>query len=495
MWRSPRFRKIAVIGAVVALVVAVAWELVAIPALVKYPNNLDAKAGYEGIFSAMVNPTDGTLLATPVKMTLTVDRRVQSVKKQTGARRVLVKETIDQHIGGPLLHAVQVNTYVMDRRSLKNVSDPRATAFSASNAVNRAGAYRVNMPFGLKQNGTYRIYENDVNASYPMTSDKARPTEKLQGLKLLRFVGSLGYTPVTPAYLAELNKLMPLPKTLTAQQLSPTLKAAGVDLQGVLAELAPYLSAADRTALIQQLSKPVRLQFVEAVNGSAGIDQQTGAIVDLDAHVFVGARPVAADLAGIDAILNRYPTVAKTTATRNAIQNLDSAKPLGFFEYAYTPTAKSLPGVASKVKSMKKQLTLAQKTLPLGLLALAAIGFVAGAASWVAVRPRRVRAPKPAPAPVPAPMATASAAPGPGPAPAPALAAVPVLTVVPAAAEPVPSDERRGEIRRIGPPERRLSVRRNGDRRVGDRRAGERRAGDRRLADRRAVIIEERRAV
>jgi Porin PorA len=118
-------------------VAALFWWAVGVPALVKYPTDLDVNPRYEGTFSVHVDPTTGAPLATPLELPLTVDRHIRAVGDESGAGTVVVEETIAQE-AGDLVDTTQTNVYVMDRRTLKNVVDDRAYAFDPENVCSRA---------------------------------------------------------------------------------------------------------------------------------------------------------------------------------------------------------------------------------------------------------------------------------------------------------------------------------------------------------------------
>ena len=73
---------------------------------------------------------------------------------------MVVKETIAQKAGS-LVDTTQTNVYVMDRTTLENLADDRAYAFDPENVVDRAGAYRLNLPF-------------DTDATRPTRSTRTR---------------------------------------------------------------------------------------------------------------------------------------------------------------------------------------------------------------------------------------------------------------------------------------------------------------------------------
>ena len=141
--------------------IALLWWTLAVPALVKYPTDLDVTPRYEGVFTLFVDPETATPLATPVEMPLDIERHIRSLGDESGASRVVVEETITQR-AGDFVDATQTNVYVMDRRTLQNVADDRAYAFEPSNVVDRSGAYRLNLPFDTSSASTYDIYKNEI---------------------------------------------------------------------------------------------------------------------------------------------------------------------------------------------------------------------------------------------------------------------------------------------------------------------------------------------
>ena len=122
----------------------------------------------------------------------------------------MVEETITQK-AGDLVDATQTNVYVMDRRTLQNVADDRAYAFDPSNVVDRSGTYRLNLPFDTSSGSTYPIYKNEIATTYEMHANTTTPTTDEAGLHLHNFTGSATEVPLDDAYLAELNKSVPLP--------------------------------------------------------------------------------------------------------------------------------------------------------------------------------------------------------------------------------------------------------------------------------------------
>lgn len=113
---------------------------------------------------------------------------------------------------------------------------------------------------------------------------------------------------------------------MTLDQLKPQLKAAGLDVDVVLATLTPVITADDLATLAQVATQPISLQYVLSFEGNAAV--------------------------------------------------LSSAPATKLFEYRYQQTPAS---VTDEVKSMRNQIRLAELYVPFGLLAAAVLSLAVGA--------------------------------------------------------------------------------------------------------------------
>ena len=267
----------------------------------------------------------------------------------------------------------------MDRRTLQNVTDDRAYAFDPSNVVDRSGAYRLNLPFDTSSDTPYPIYKNEIATTYEMHASTAAPTNDAAGLHLHNFTGSATEVPLDDAYLAELNKVVALPESMTLDQLKPQLKAVGLDVDAVLAAVAPVITADDLATLVQIAAKPIPLQYVLSFNGTAAVETTTGAEVDVGAVEWVGAKPVLADVAALQALIANYRDVPAAVAAGDALAALSSAPATKLFEYEYQQTPASVADIAAEVKTMRNQIRLAEIYVPFGLMGAAALSMAVGA--------------------------------------------------------------------------------------------------------------------
>jgi hypothetical protein len=366
---------------------ALAWMVVGVPALVKYPTDLEASPRYEGSFRAFVDFSMAPL-AEPMVMPLTVDRHIEAIGDESGSSRVLVRETLDMK-AGDLVDTTQTNDYVMDRSTVENVSDERAYSFDPANNVDRSGAYRLNLPFDTSRGETYEIYKNEIDDTYVMRPDTGSPTSRVEGLDLSNFTASLDEAPLSDAYIAELNNVVTLPETVTLDQLKPHLLAAGIDVDGLIAALSPVLTAEDAATLSAFAAEPIPLDYVLSFDGTAAVEPVTGAEVRVANAETVGARPVLTSLPTLQGVLSHYPDLPAATTASAALDGLATAPATPLFQFDYEQTPASVADIADQTQSMRRQVLAVKVWLPLALAAGAVLSLIVGAG--VAVRRGRTR--------------------------------------------------------------------------------------------------------
>lgn len=383
---------------------ALVWMIAGVPTFVKYPTDLDVTTEYEGTFSLLVDPGSAAPLDEPMEMPLTVHRHLEAVGSESGASRVVIEERIDQQ-AGDLVDITQTNTYVMDRSSIENVADDRAFAFDEGNMVDRSGAFRLHLPFDTSRGETYPIYQNEIDDTYTLVPDTETPTVELEGLELSNFVAAVDEAPLTDAYLAELRQEVPLPESLTLDQLAPHLAAFGIDVDAVLAALTPVLTPEDAATLAEFAATPIDLEYVLSLGGEVAIEPVTGAQVRVNVNSErFAARPVLTDLPALQGVLGNYPDVPEAVATNEALDELATAPAIPVFEFSYQQTPASIAEVADDVRPMRTQVLLAKVWLPLGLVAAALVSLAVGAAVYLRRGPtggrvHEMTGPSPAPRP------------------------------------------------------------------------------------------------
>lgn len=384
-----RFPRPALLVAGMLAVATLLWMLVGVPALVKYPTDLDVDLEYEGTFTVLVDPITAAPLAEPLVMPLTVDRHIEAIGPESGASTVLIRETIRQR-AGELLDVTQTNQYVMDRSTLENVADERAYAFDPANVVDRSGMYRLNLPFDTSRSETYDMYKNEIDSSYELASDATAPTGEVEGLGVSYFTVGVEEAPISEAYLAELSKAVPLPTELTLEQMKPQLLKAGIDVDAVLAALLPVLTPEDTATLAQFAGEPIGLDYVLSFGGRVAVEPVTGADVQVGVAESVGARPEVASLPALLEVLAHYPAVPEAAAASTALQELVAGPAIPLFDYQYDQTPASVADVADDAGAMRTQVLLAKVWLPMALAAAALLSLAVGAVFYLRRRPRPI---------------------------------------------------------------------------------------------------------
>jgi hypothetical protein len=92
-----------------------------------------------------------------------------------------------------------------------------------------------------------------------------------------------------------------------------------------LSALAPVLTSADLATLAQIAARPIPLHYVLFFECTTGVETATGAEVDVSATEWVGAKPVLAAAAALQAVIAHYPDVSEAVAAGEALAALSSA--------------------------------------------------------------------------------------------------------------------------------------------------------------------------
>ena len=359
------------------LVISLLWLVFAVPALVRYPLDVDATPIYEGKFTLFVDANTFAPLDTPEVLPLKVTRHIDALGSKSSYSKVVVSEKIDFDAGGQFSQK-QDNQYVMDRRSMKNVQSDDAYAFTSDNVVDRSPAFRLNFPLDTDANSEYLIYKNETASTYTAGPDPVEPTLEVDGLHLVAFAASSKPTPISPAYIALLSQSVPLPKTLTITQLTPLLLQAGIDVPGTLTALQPVITPEDLATLTKLASQPIALQYLDTFSGGDAVEPTTGAIVvvrNVVETVSATAAPEASQ--PIIDVLGRYPQVPEAKAALEGLNAL-ATNPIPLFRNEFSQTDASIKDIAGQVKDQKDKIDLAKKTVPTVLVVLGVVAGVAG---------------------------------------------------------------------------------------------------------------------
>lgn len=367
------------------------WLLIAPGQLVKYPSDLDKTAVAKGELTLYLNPETGGPAAEPQSLPLNIRRRVQ-VTGSSGSQAT-VQETSTERVG-PLPAQTLEHRYLIDRGSLENVQSAKAYAYTPENVTDRSPQYSINFPFGTGA-GPYKVWKNEVGAAYEFRRDG--PEVERNGVTLVPMVGTLKDAPAIPAYIDQLRG-QGVAKALTAEQMRAQLKAQGIDLEALAAEVLPRLTPGQREITQALLSQAVPLKYTVSVTTRLLVEPETGAIVSLDSiEQSLNAAPDFAGFAQLAQILST-PALADLPAVQSAtaaLEGIVALPPVIVFTTSYSQTPESVAEFAAYAQSKADEIAIVKRWIPLGLAILGAIALAAAA-----VMARRHRRLPPPPMPV-----------------------------------------------------------------------------------------------
>jgi hypothetical protein len=385
--RASRWPIVVGIIGILLLLGAVVWRFVAQPALVKYPTDLEGDAHAEGTITFFLDPETRAPLDPPAEETLVIDRHLEVDEDESDGDLAVVDELDQQEIAGQPSELRQ--RYVIDRTTLENVADDRAYAYDDANVTDRSPAYSINLPFDAGD-GPYAVWKNESGESYEFT---ATDSYEVDGVELTTYEGSADDLPVTDAYVAALGP-QGVPTELTLDELRPILADAGLDLDALLGALLPQLSPADVQALLAVAEQAVPLTYSLSVQTRFGVEPRTGAIVDLASITqTVGARPDPEAIGPIADVLGRYPQVPEAVSAIETLNGFAEGPPIPVFEISYAQTEESRSETVEQADDLAGQLTLATRTIPLGLLVVGLVAVLVALIGFILARRRPATTP------------------------------------------------------------------------------------------------------
>jgi hypothetical protein len=252
--------------------------------------------------------------------------------------------------------------------------------------VDRSPGYSVQLPFNTG-NGPYQIWKNEAGRSYAFTGEG---TTHADGIKVQLLHGTLKNAKVQQYYVDTLASV--LPKTLSPAEAAAQLKSQGVDATALTSVVLPQLDPADRAEIGSILSQTVNLQYTVDVDTHLGIEQRTGAIVNLrkiDQTIYVS--PDVTGIGRVQLILaeQKYANKPTVVAASRVLDKLVTNPPrLKAYSYAYSQTPASVADISSYAKDKGDQIDLVQRTVPISLLVAGFVLLIVGAVLYVVQRRR-----------------------------------------------------------------------------------------------------------
>jgi hypothetical protein len=360
------------------LIGSVAFRTVAAPALIRLPLNTDETAHYTGTATSYVDQATLVPFAEPKRAPLQISRRVHVVSG-TFAKAVIA-ETVTIRTGGTTNR--EEYQYVIDRRTMKMVSDPRQFAFGDPKAVMHAtGAFRVNFSIGTSAHGRYLAYIPEEDAVNPLRLVEGPHTHGDAHIKVLDFKSKLN-GPVAPYYLAHLVK-MGAPTHVSAAQLVPVLLADGIDVNKALADVGSRLTPAESRLVSETLAKSVPLRYYFLSDGLISIEPKTGALIDVHTHQQgIAVRPDLTGASVLQPLFDKHADIPSVKALSDGLAALAKRPPQVAESYNYTQTIPSSLEVTRLARDHIRTMNLVETRIPAALALLGSLLLAGGLLSW-----------------------------------------------------------------------------------------------------------------
>ena len=374
---------VAVLGAVV-LIGSFVWRSAVVPALVRYPTDLDVTPQYAGTVTLYIDPATHLPLSDPADLRPhrrpPPRRRWRSQLAGPGRRQGGLSTSWPPACS---TSPSSTSTSWIAARC-RTSPDPRAWAFTPDNVVDRAPDYRLNFPFDTKLQA-YAVYKNETESTYQATP--AGTTTRIAGITASDFDAHADPLPVSPAYLASLDAAVQLPRALTLDELKPILASAGFDIDASLPGLLAALSPEDVATVTALATSSVDLAFELSFTGTDSIDRYTGSTMDVrDVTETLVARPTGNAVSTLRDVLERYPDNTEAQAGLGAIASLDE-HPIKVFANTYSQTPASIDDIAKTIADLHDRRHLAEVVVPMVLLIAGIVLLVGGVV--LAVLPKR----------------------------------------------------------------------------------------------------------
>ncbi len=376
--RHRRWSIALVCAGVVLLAGSVGFRLIAVPALVRFPLNIDETTHYTGTSLTYVDQATLLPLDPPKAEPLSLSRHVKVVGGNF--ERAVIRETVTIKAGSTT--SVERYQYVMDRRSMKFLTDRRQFAFGKpSAAMHASGTYRVNFAMGTNDGGTYRSYIPEADASISLVLKEGRHYHADARIDVIDFTSKME-KPVAPYYRAHLEAIG-LPMQVTAAQLQGQLSAAGIDVGRALNDVLPMLTPDESTLLATTLAKPVPLKYFFIVNGLVSIEPKTGALVDVHAQrEGVAVQPDLSGVAPLAPLLAKYAAIPSVKALGDGLVAQASRAPQVAQELRYRQTVPSSLAAADRARSQGQKMTLVTWWVPGAMAVFGLLLLVVGVIGW-----------------------------------------------------------------------------------------------------------------
>lgn len=370
--------KVLIVLGILLILAAILWWAIAVNALVKLPSDVDVENKYEGQMTYYVDPATHQPLPEGQEMTLPLEvtQKIVALADEFDSSRGPIKEVLELSVGGQAQPS-QEFVYVLDRKTLENVKDDRAYAWSPANVVDREGCYYPLFPFDTSKDETYSIWKNEIGKGVEAKIVEGKEEEDKEGITVYNFKISFQDEEVVEAYV----KGMGLPTSLSFEELKPTLQAAGVDVEAFMTLAAQVMQAEDLQALQKTLQGGVPLKYYWSTEQELSVDPKTGTPVDVyKSSETLSMKVDASGLAGLMGVLMKYKDDPRLGAAITQLSGLQSAmgEARKVFSYDYKSTQDTVSAAVEEAKDGAGKINVVKVYIPWAFLIVGALILIVG---------------------------------------------------------------------------------------------------------------------
>jgi len=332
---------------------------------IRYPGGpLDTTLHSSGELTRYPDPTMVPPRAGPQVLPLSVSRRLRLV--DAAGEQATVRED-EQETVGDLPAQSFAQQYVLDRRALRGVADPRAFSYSVRNRVDRLGTFTVGLPFEAGA-GPYPVWQNEVGRAYDV---RRTGSSRVSGVRLSRYEGSLAGAAVQPAYVDALAA-QAIAARLTPTQAATRFTTQGIDIAALRRLVLPRLTPDDRASAVAVLAAGIPLRFTLDASAAYLVEPRTGAVVGLDrVDETLFAAPDLSGLSRLGTLLStpRYGKNGAVQRAARAIRAVVERPPMARVQHVvYAQTPASVADLVAFWGARGDRIDLVRRTVPLTLL-------------------------------------------------------------------------------------------------------------------------------
>jgi len=367
--------KLLIVIGILLILASILWWAIAVNAMVKLPDDVEVHNHYEGEMTWYVDTATHQPLPEGEEKTvpLSVNQDIIAEAGEYDSSTGVLEETVNVVAGNVALPASRC-VYVLDRKTMENVGDPRAFAWTADNQVDRSGSYYPYFPFDTSKDEKYEVWKSEIGRT--LETEFVNEEEK-KGMTVYNFKLACENVEVDEVYLASMG----FPTKLTLEEMKPALLAAGVDLDALKALAARVMAPGDLQVLQQAVKKEIPVSYLWTMERELSVEPKTGIVLDVYKNVESLSRKADLSvLADLTPVLDKYADNPQLGPAVKALSQMQSqaGNAEKVFSLQFASTQDSIDAAAEEAKKEAGRINLVKVYIPWALLIVGALVLIVG---------------------------------------------------------------------------------------------------------------------